>query len=100
MAKNGVPRQIFAMMIEVMAQTPSPSQLIPRSAMPLRTIAQLNTLKVASKSQSHAIAESAVGTIQGSRRAARARFFRRKDWFMRTARPSPNPSLKTTVTPV
>jgi len=100
MAKNGVPRQTFAMMIAVIAQPPSPSQLMPRSARPLCTMAQLKTLKVASKSHSQAMAESAVGTIHGRSSAARAKFLRRKDWFMRTARAMPSPSLKTTVTPV
>jgi hypothetical protein len=100
MAKKGVPRQMFATTMAVIAHAPSPSQLIPRSASPLRTIAQLKTLKVESKSQSQAIADRAVGTIHGSSSAARATFFNRNDWFMSTARPMPNASFSVTVTPV
>src|SRR5436190_8496286 len=71
MAKNGTPRQILTTMIEVMARSGSPSQLMRWVMNPSWNSAQLMTLKVGSNIHFQAKVDSTVGMMKGSRMKAR-----------------------------
>ena len=62
------------------------------------TSSQLTTLKVGSRIHIQATVDSAVGTMNGSSRNARARLRPRKLWLMTRAMPRPPASFSTVVT--
>ena len=62
MVKNGVPRQMFAIMSEPRASQASPRKSTLRERIPSRTSAQLMKLNCGSKIHHQAKAESTVGT--------------------------------------
>src|SRR5256885_13672043 len=71
MAKNGTPRQMLTTMIEVMARSGSPSQLMRWVMKPRWNSVQLMTLKVGSNIHFQAKVDSTVGMMNGSRMKAR-----------------------------
>ena len=100
MAKNGTPRQTLTTMIENIARSGSPSQLIERLMSPSWNSPQLMTLKVGSNIHFQAKVESTVGMMKGRRMKARTIALPLKWRLSRSASQSPIPSLKTVVTPV
>ena len=81
-----------------MASVELPSQENPVWMAPPWTRTQLITLNVGSKIHIHAIVDSAVGTMKGRSRKARARFLPRKLWSITRAMTSPPPSFRIVVT--
>src|SRR5579871_1892286 len=100
MAKNGTPRQMLTMMIEVMARLGSPSQLMRALMKPRLNSAQLMTLKVGSNIHFQAKVDSTVGMMNGSRMKARTSALPLKCRLSSMASHRPSPSLNTVVTPV
>ena len=100
MAKNGTPRQIFTVMIDAMASSGSPSQLMRALMIDSFQNSQLNTLKVGSNIHFQASVDSTVGMMNGSRMKARTQVLPRKCRFSSSASHSPSASLNTVVTPV
>ena len=100
MAKNGTPRQMLTIMIEIIARSGSPSQLMRPVIRPSWNSSQLSTLKVGSNIHFQAKVESTVGMMNGSRMKARVKALPRKWRLSSIASHSPSASLKTVVTPV
>ena len=100
MAKNGTPRQTLTMMIEVIARSGSPSQLMRCVMKPSWNSVQLMTLKVGSNIHFQAKVDSTVGMMKGSRMKARTSALPLKWRLSRIASHRPSASLNTVVTPV
>ena len=100
MAKNGTPRQMLTTMIEVIARSASPSQLMRAWIRPTLNKVQLMTLKVGSNIHFQAKVDSTVGMMKGSRTKARTSALPRKCRLSSIASHRPRPSLNTVVTPV
>ena len=100
MAKNGTPRQMLTTMIEVMARSGSPSQLMRWVMMPSWNSDQLMTLKVGSNIHFQAKVDSTVGMMKGSRMKARTIALPLKWRLSSIASHRPSASLNTVVTPV
>ena len=100
MAKNGTPRQMLTMMIEVMARSGSPSQLMRAVMRPRWNSVQLMTLKVGSNIHFQAKVDSTVGMMKGSRMKARTSALPLKCRLSSIASHRPSASLKTVVTAV
>src|SRR4051794_24640255 len=82
-------------MMEPMASSGSPSQLMRELMMCSFQKSQLKTLKVGSNIHFHASVESTVGMMNGSRMKARTQLLPRKWRFSSSASPSPSARLKT-----
>src|SRR2546425_1188631 len=89
MPKNGRPRHVLTMMIEIMAMVGVPSHDGPVLASPLTTSKRLKRPMPGSRIHCHATVLSTVGTMNGSRSEARVRAFIRKLWFITSAMPRP-----------
>src|SRR5260370_31691971 len=100
MAKNGTPRQMLTMMIEVMARSGSRSQLMGAVMIPRWNSVELMTLKVGSNIHFQAKVDSSVGMMNGSRMKARTSALPLKWRLSSIASHRPSPSLNTVVTPV
>ena len=87
-------------MIEAMARSGSPSQLMRVVMMPSLEQRQLMTLKVGSNIHFQAKVESTVGMMNGSRMKARTSALPRKCRLSSIASHRPSASLNTVVTPV
>ena len=100
MPKNGRPRHVLTMMIEIIAMVGVPSQDGPVFARPLTTSRRLNRPMPGSRIHCHATVLSTVGTMNGSRSMARVTAFILKLWFITSAMPSPPEAFSTVATPV
>src|SRR5919202_3158964 len=87
-------------MIEAMARSGSPSQLMRELMMCSFQKSQLKTLKVGSNIHFHAKVESTVGMMNGSRMNARVNALPLKCRLSSTASHRPSASLNTVVTAV
>ncbi len=87
-------------MIEIIARSGSPSQLMRPVIRPRWYRVQLSTLNVGSNIHFHAKVESTVGMMNGSRMNARVKALPRKWRLSSIASHSPSANLKTVVTPV
>jgi hypothetical protein len=97
MAKNGTPRQMLTMMIDSIARSASPSQLMGRLMAPNVYRSQLSTLNVGSNIHFQAKVDSTVGMIKGSRMKARVKALNLKLRLSSSASHSPSASLKIVV---
>ena len=93
-AKNGVPRQMLAIMTDEIASTGVPRKLIFCLISPQCFNSHENGLKIGSKSISHPKLLSAVGTMNGIRTAARIALRQGIAVFSTRASPKPSASLK------
>src|SRR5207237_8856434 len=100
MPKNGRPRHVLTMMIEIIAIVGVPSQDGPLSASPLTTSNPLNRPMAGSRIHCHATVLSTVGTMNGRSSIARAKDFSLKLWFITSAMPSPPEAFTMVATPV
>ena len=87
-------------MIEAIASSGSPSQLMRALISESFQNSQLITLKVGSNIHFQASVDSTVGMMKGSRMKARTYALPRKCWLSSSASHSPSASLNTVVTPV
>ena len=87
-------------MIEAIASSGSPSQLMRELMIESFQNSQLKTLKVGSNIHFQASVDSTVGMMKGSRMKARTQALPRKCRLRSSASHSPSASLNTVVTPV